>query len=158
MPRKPNNHRIREYDENLKFFEVSRLINCCIAEYMGDEIKAKRCAAPITDFWREGHSPFAEAFNGAQVACRDVLEETHNLQIESLVHWDRLLQSQGAPTLSQMRLKHWDIVTKILKKASIDDDIEFYLLQNTANIEQLALSQEQKSQLAILVARYGSGD
>lgn len=83
------------------------------------------------------------------MACRDVLEMTQDYDRSALELWDQLLSSQDAPTLSEMRARHWKLVAKILKRGRIKDEDEFYLVKES--VDRMDIKESGRAQMVPLL-------
>ena len=152
MARPPSDDKIREYDETRRFCRVVLYFQRKAAEHAG-EAGAHLLPDDLPDFWRDEKMPFGQARHAVLMLCRDLLEATQNYQREQLAVWDGALASQRAPTLSMMRIKHWKLVPKIVKRGRIRNEEEYYLVKSV--VDSSALSNDEQGKLVELLDRYG---
>jgi hypothetical protein len=107
----------------------------------------------LEDDWREKKLPFSQSHSAVLMMCRDLLEATQDYAGEELALYDQALASQGAPTLSAMRVRHWKLVPKILKRGRIKNDDEYYLVRSV--LDSSTLASEDHAALMSLLHRYG---
>lgn len=152
MAKPPSDDKVREYDETRRFCRVVLYIQRKVAEHSG-EVGAHLLPEDLPDFWREKKVPFGQALKSVLMLCRDLLEATQDYQGEELAVWDGALASQRAPTLSTMRVKHWKLVPKIVKRGRIRNEEEYYLVKSV--VDSSALSDDEQAKLVELLDQYG---
>ena len=113
MGKKPSEEKIQEYDRTYRFCKLMMLLQQKLGESAGDD-RAKIFVHGISDSWRNGNLTFSQAYSGMKMACRDLLEMTQDLSSMEIQLYDQAFKSQKVPTLTEMRVKHWNLVPKIL--------------------------------------------
>jgi hypothetical protein len=91
----------------------------------------------------------AKARSGLAMAINDVIEATGGWPIEKVEALDHLLEREGLPTLSEMRLRFSKVVRHVLARGSIKNDVEYHAIRNAAE-----LSHERAEVLWQLLSAY----
>jgi len=82
----------------------------------------------------------ARARQGLAMMIGDFIEDTSHLPAGEVKHIDAEFGSAGLPTLSEMRLRFMRRIKRIIKRGSIKNDDEYYLIRNA--VEGLAVNEE----------------
>jgi hypothetical protein len=94
----------------------------------------------------------ARARQGLGMMIGDLIEDTGRLPASEVKRIDAEFANAGLPTLSEMRLRFMRQVTRILKRGSIRNDEDYYLIRNA--VEGLAANEQER--LWELLADYES--
>jgi hypothetical protein len=150
MSKAPPEAKVREYDETLRFCKVMVAILNAVEKHSG-----RQPVFPsdfVQDSWRSGKQPFGAASRSWVMFCRDLLEMTQDHGGEVLRAWDQDLSEYKAVTLSAMRARHWKLIPKILKRARIRNEDEFYLVKS--HLDSPEISADEQAALVALVDAY----
>jgi len=125
MSKSPSPERLAEYDQLYKFFCAmwSHLI-----ERYPSLAESTRLDDPRAVKWA-GEPRFDEFFSGLRQGISDLLEMTKDLKKDEIFALDSRLNEAGLISLTEMRIKIWKTIPRILKRGHIRNDDEYYLLK-----------------------------
>jgi hypothetical protein len=83
------------------------------------------------------------------MAIGDTIEMTEGWPLARVAEIDRLLASDGLPTLTEMRVRFSKIIRRVLTRGSIKNEVEYYALRNAAE-----LTREGAEELWSLLSAY----
>ena len=83
----------------------------------------------------------ARARQGLGMMIGDLIEDTGRLPASEVKRIDAEFANAGLPTLSEMRLRFMRQVKRILKRGSIRNDEDYYLIRNA--VEDLAANEQE---------------
>jgi hypothetical protein len=76
----------------------------------------------------------AKARQGLAMAINDTIELTEGLPADKVEEIDKLLEREGFPSLTKMRLRFSKTIRRVLARGSIRDDVEYYAVRNAAEL------------------------
>jgi hypothetical protein len=76
----------------------------------------------------------AGAREGLSMAIGDIVEMTGAWPAEKVAALDRSLESQGLPSLSEVRARFSKAVASALRRGRIKDEVEYHALRNAAEM------------------------
>lgn len=122
MTRKPSPERQAEYEEIKRFLlTLTEFLDSRRLPLLTQGIEAV-----------EAHG-FSSAFRGTRMAVNDTLEETIDLDQDTLRQADEFLSQRGCKTLTSMRHQVRQTIPKILRRGRIRNDEEYYLIIERLN-------------------------
>lgn len=98
----------------------------------------------------------SQARRGLQMAINDCVEVSSNWSPELIAAADKRFLSNGAPSLSQVRVKYSKIYLKVLKRGGIKSLKEYYLVKGVLDGGGLEPGAGEAKQLATMLADYES--
>jgi hypothetical protein len=75
-----------------------------------------------------------KARSGLAMAIGDIIEMTDGWSVSRVAEIDRLLASDGLPTLTEMRVRFSRLIRRVVNRGSIKDEVEYYALRNAADL------------------------
>ncbi|CAN5299562.1 hypothetical protein BH09PSE3_BH09PSE3_08320 [soil metagenome] len=90
------------------------------------------------------------ARQGLGMMIGDFIEDTSHLPVSQVKHIDAEFTTAGLPTLSAMRLRFMRQIKRIVKRGSISNEEEYYLIGNAVE----GVPNDEKSQLWQMLADY----
>jgi hypothetical protein len=96
----------------------------------------------------------SKALEGLRQAINDTIEDTQELDGESVRMIDKTLASHGIVTLSYLRKRYWSKYKRILSQKIIKNDTEYYLANGLLSDLTIDLRSDERSLLTQLVAKY----
>lgn len=76
----------------------------------------------------------AKARAGLAMAINDMIEAAECWPVEKVVAIDDVLERDGLPGLSEMRLRFSKVVRRVVARGSIKNDVEYYAIRNAAEL------------------------
>ena len=76
----------------------------------------------------------AKARSGLAMAISDTLEATEGWPSERVAAIDDMLVREGLPSLTEMRLRFWKGIRRVVGRGSIRNDVEYYAVRNAAEL------------------------
>ncbi len=76
----------------------------------------------------------ANARSGLAMAINDTIEMTADLPAERVAAIDRLLESDGLPSLTEMRLRFSKVIRRVVARGAIRNEVEYYAVRNAVEI------------------------
>lgn len=113
------------------------------AELMSSE------ADPVAHLDRLASRSPAKARKGLSMAINDIIEMTDSWPQERVAATDLSLQEHGLPTLTEMRRRFSKLVQRAVRRGSIKDEVEYYVVRNAAE-----LTEDDGERLWLLLAAY----
>lgn len=83
------------------------------------------------------------------MAINDIIEMTDSWPQERVAATDLSLQEHGLPTLTEMRRRFSKLVQRAVRRGSIKDEVEYYVVRNAAE-----LTEDDGERLWLLLAAY----
>ena len=71
----------------------------------------------------------SKAKKGLSMAINDTLEMTESWPSDAVREFDRILEENGAATLTELRMRHSKKYRKVLKRGAINSEVEYYLVK-----------------------------
>ena len=144
MPRKMSPEREREFEELHAFV-------CFYTTHIkqidpSDEIHPANVGKRIVDSM--GRS---RALEGWRQASNDILEETQDLSPPVLTELDRIFRSRGILTISELRYRQSASFRRILKRGSIRNETEYYLINGIVVDMANGIPEEERDALQRLM-------
>ena len=96
----------------------------------------------------------ASAQRGLAMAINDMVEALQDLSPAEVAECDRALEAQGSYTLSALRQRYSKQYRRIIERAAICSDEEFYLAQGVLSDTSLPLPDSEKILLDRLIHAY----
>lgn len=112
--------------------------------YVTPETHPIACLASIEARWP------AKARAGLEMAINDTIEEAGAWPEEKIRRLDALLEDQDLPTFAGMRQRFSKDIARILRRASINTDVEHYAARNALEL----FAENDRRRLADLLASY----
>jgi hypothetical protein len=75
-----------------------------------------------------------KARNGLAMAIGDIIEMTEDWPLEKVAETDRLLASNGLPTLTEARVRFSKVIRRVLNRGNIKSEVEYYAVRNAADL------------------------
>jgi hypothetical protein len=117
----------RNYEQMKAWF--AHMVPKTIApELMTAETHPVACLEQIESRWP------GKARNGLAMAIGDTIEMTEGWPLARVAETDRLLASDGLPTLTEMRVRFSKVIRRVLTRGSIKNEVEYYALRNAAEL------------------------
>jgi hypothetical protein len=76
----------------------------------------------------------AKACSGLAMAIDDIIEATDAWPTQKVEALDRLLEREGLPKLTEMRLRFSKIIRRVVARRSIKNDVEYYAVRSAAEL------------------------
>jgi hypothetical protein len=95
-----------------------------------------------------------KALIGLRQAVNDVIEELANADEEAVSVLDLALSERGLVSISELRRRYSSRYKRLLKRGTIKDDTEFYLASGIASDLASQVSDEERSQLQLMIEAY----
>ena len=109
------------YQRERKFFVLyDQLIMARRLEFASTAISV------LEEFEKES---MAKARKGLSLAINDCLEDTAEWPLDAVREFDRILEQDGAATLTELRMKHSGKYRSVLKRGKIRSEVEYYLIK-----------------------------
>lgn len=96
----------------------------------------------------------AQALVGARQAANDVIESLQSFTQQQLAALDAKLHQAGSVTLAEMRRRYSRQYKAVLKRGSIRNDTEFYLVKGILDSCTESLSQDEQATLSSLLLAF----
>lgn len=96
----------------------------------------------------------SKARKGLDMALNDIVEATERWAYRAVAEFDRLLQSKGGTTLSEMRVRISRSYKALIRKGRIDRDSDYYLVKNVLEGASNSLSAESLISLRSMLVLY----
>jgi len=103
---------------------------------------------------RQEKESIASAQRGLAMAINDLVEALQDLSPAEVAECDRALEAQGSYTLSALRQRYSKQYRRIIERAAICSDEEFYLAQGVLSDTSLPLPDSEKILLDRLIHAY----
>ena len=134
----------REYSELLSF--VSIFATHAWGIDPTDPVHPANVAAHIDSTVGKG-----QALIGARQAANDAIESLQNFSQQQLAALDAKLHQAGSVTLAEMRRRYSRQYKAVLKRGSIRNETEFYLVKGILDSCTESLGQEEQATLSSLL-------
>lgn len=99
----------------------------------------------------------SKARKGLDIALNDIVEATERWAYRAVAEFDKLLQSKGGTTLSEMRVRRSRAYKALIKKGRIDRESDYYLVRGVLEGASESLSAESLISLRSMLVQYESG-
>jgi hypothetical protein len=76
----------------------------------------------------------AKARSGLAMAIGDTIEATEGWPGERVAAVDHLLEREGLPSLTEMRLRFSKVIRRVVGRGSIKNEVEYYAVRNAAEL------------------------
>jgi len=114
-------------EKESEFAELSRFLEHYVTNYwkINRDEKIHPSNVLVENVKKYGKSL---ALQGLKQAVNDIIEETAEFNSDNVKKLDSELNSKGIVTLSALRKKYWSKYKAILKRGSIKNETEYYLI------------------------------
>ncbi|HET7576922.1 MAG TPA: hypothetical protein VFK19_10230 [Sphingomicrobium sp.] len=68
------------------------------------------------------------------MAINDTIEATERWPADKVEAIDDLLEREGLPSLTEMRLRFSKVIRRVVARGSIKNDVEYYAVRNAAEL------------------------
>jgi hypothetical protein len=92
------------------------------------------------------------AVKGIKIGISDLLAMTSQMQSAEIRKIDDFLASEGSPTLTVMRARHWKKYRSILKRDRIKSDEEYFIIKSICEDTEEGTQVERDAMLAMISA------
>ena len=147
MPRKMSPEREKEFDELSQFLEYycTNIFNIS----RDDEVHPSNVMVELME--RSGKS---KAFEGLKQAINDTIEHSLDLDSKSVKKLDTALSSSGIVTLSELRNRYSAKYKKVIKRGSIKNETEYYLINGVLCDQSSDIPNEERGLLSSLIGEF----
>lgn len=147
MPRKMSAEKEKEFEELSLFLEYYSTNHLAIDRE--DKIHPSNCLEEIVEKFGK-----SKALQGLKQAVNDSIEDTSELDIQSVKRLDSELSSRGIITLSVLRKRYWSKYKRILKRGTIKTETEYYLINGLLCDLDNGLPKEETEALNSMVCEF----
>ena len=147
MPRKMSEEKEKEFEELSLFLEYYS--TNCLGIDRSDEFHPSNCLEKIVEKFGK-----SKALQGLKQAIHDAIEGTSDFDFEDVKKLDSELSSKGIITLSVLRKHYWSKYKKVLKRGSIKNEIEYYLINGLVCDLSNSLKKEEKETLSSMLIEF----
>lgn len=98
----------------------------------------------------------SKARKGLDMALNDLVEATERWAYRAVAEFDKLLQSKGGATLSEMRVRRSRSYKALVKKGRIDRESDYYLVKGVLEGGSESLSADSLVSLRSMLVQYES--
>jgi hypothetical protein len=104
---------------------------------------------------RAERSGFRSARAALRLGLQEVLDMSRDLSGQQVRTVDDRMAASSLPTLTAMRERVWQTVSKVLKRGKCRTDLEYYLvIERISGVSDLTLSTEERERLEQIVGQY----
>jgi hypothetical protein len=147
VPRKMSEEKEKEFEELSLFLEYYSTNRLGIDR--ADKIHPSNCLEEIVEKFGK-----SKALQGLKQAINDSIEDTSELDFEDVKKLDSELSSRGIVSLSVLRKRYWSKYKKVLKRGSIKNETEYYLINGLLCDLDNGLLKEEKETLSSMLVEF----
>jgi hypothetical protein len=137
--------------ERLKeFSELSAFVNFVMTNVHG--VSSENSAKALDDVVQK--FGMSKALTGLKQATNDTIEELSRRPAEYIEILDAALQAAGILTVSEVRRRYAGSFQRILKRGSIKNETEYYLVNGIVVDLTSSVSNEERAQLQAMLDAY----
>ena len=96
----------------------------------------------------------SKAKKGLSMAINDTLEMTESWPSDAVREFDRILEENGAATLTELRMRHSKKYRKVLKRGAINSEVEYYLVKGIVDGMQEHIPKDELPLLDAMLIDY----
>ena len=96
----------------------------------------------------------SKAFEGLKQAINDTIEHSLDLDSKSVKKLDTALSSSGIVTLSELRKRYSAKYKKVIKRGSIKNETEYYLINGVLCDQSSDIPNEERELLSSLIGEF----
>ena len=96
----------------------------------------------------------SKTLHGLKQSINDTIEATQDLDSDQLRRLDESLTSKGIVTLSVLRKRYWSKVHKIINRATLKNETEYYIAVGLLADKASDLTDDERNSLSELVLSY----
>ena len=152
MARSVSTVKQREYEELKRFF--THWLRCVEPIPLFAPDHPHHPLNVLASFERELGIP--RALDGLKQAVNDVLEDCEDFSPEQIAEANASLTVAGAPTLTEMWRRRSRKYKAILRRGSLRNDTEFYLVNSIVSDTASEISEQDRETLGSMMASYES--
>jgi hypothetical protein len=147
MNRKLSPEREREFEQLLSFVDFYFQIAPHANRPEGMSVRS------VSEQIVREHGRF-RALEGTRQAVNDILHELAGIDRETARLFDVTLNSEGLPTLSQLRHRYSSAYRRIIKRNQIKSETEYYLVKELVDDLASNISEEERLKCIDMLERY----
>ena len=114
---------------------------------------ASTAISVLEEFEKES---MAKARKGLSLTINDALEDTAKWPLDAVREFDRILEQNGAATLSELRMKHSRKYRNVLQRGKIRSEVEYYLIKGILDGMREHVPENELSLLDAMLIEYES--